>query len=458
MIVYDSDWNPQADIQAIDRVHRIGQTKQVRIYRLVTENTVDERIVQRAEIKLRLDHMIIQQGRSIDKNADKLMAGNKLDIIRFGIDKILNDNSDLIDIDIEAILKEGAARTAEENEKLAKMGENQLRNMTLEEASSVSVYQFDGFDFRTLQKKNENPTEFSNQRPKRWIRNRLIPNQQISDDQDENTNFINIYDFQLYPRSLYDHCEDENKIDLSYDTVVKKTLMKKGFPNWNKQDFDLFCEAMVEFGRDDLAKIANKIPGKSLFDVRNYHSAFWLRGPKRIENFKQIVKNVKIIASTSIENIGFGHKNVINSGPVTMGSAPSWMPNKPTTSKLNMMNSTIVPSSNGYFASTATNSLACCSMKTVGTWAQTTNTIPWMPAKPTTSRTPTTNWENIKKPEFGHSFVGATSVASDILHMPSINNDSTSILDIDKKMKILTSAGYSFDSSFETGDSFSESD
>ena len=37
--LYDSDWNPQVDLQAIDRVHRIGQTKPVLIYRLICENT-----------------------------------------------------------------------------------------------------------------------------------------------------------------------------------------------------------------------------------------------------------------------------------------------------------------------------------------------------------------------------------------------------------------------------------
>lgn len=49
VILYDSDWNPQCDLQAIDRVHRIDQKKQVRVYRLRTKNTVDERIVQCAD-------------------------------------------------------------------------------------------------------------------------------------------------------------------------------------------------------------------------------------------------------------------------------------------------------------------------------------------------------------------------------------------------------------------------
>lgn len=64
VIIYDSDWNPQMDLQAMDRAHRIGQKKQVRVFRFITENTVEEKIVERAEIKLRLDKLVIQQGKS----------------------------------------------------------------------------------------------------------------------------------------------------------------------------------------------------------------------------------------------------------------------------------------------------------------------------------------------------------------------------------------------------------
>merc|ERR1719188_943496 len=58
-IIYDSDWNPQQDLQAQDRCHRIGQTKPVMVYRLVTANTIDQRIVERAAAKRRLEKMII---------------------------------------------------------------------------------------------------------------------------------------------------------------------------------------------------------------------------------------------------------------------------------------------------------------------------------------------------------------------------------------------------------------
>lgn len=63
VILYDSDWNPQVDLQAQDRAHRIGQMKQVKIFRFITENSVEERIVERAEMKLHLDQVVIQQGK-----------------------------------------------------------------------------------------------------------------------------------------------------------------------------------------------------------------------------------------------------------------------------------------------------------------------------------------------------------------------------------------------------------
>ena len=62
VVLYDSDWNPQVDLQAQDRAHRIGQTKEVLVYRLVTKNTLEEQIVQRQAIKLKVDQIFIQHG------------------------------------------------------------------------------------------------------------------------------------------------------------------------------------------------------------------------------------------------------------------------------------------------------------------------------------------------------------------------------------------------------------
>lgn len=47
VIFFDSDWNPTNDQQAMDRAHRLGQTKQVTVYRLLTQGTVEERMLKR---------------------------------------------------------------------------------------------------------------------------------------------------------------------------------------------------------------------------------------------------------------------------------------------------------------------------------------------------------------------------------------------------------------------------
>ncbi|XP_062831977.1 lymphoid-specific helicase [Anolis carolinensis] len=61
VIIYDSDWNPQCDLQAQDRCHRIGQTKPVVVYRFVTANTIDQKIVETAAAKRKLEKLVIHK-------------------------------------------------------------------------------------------------------------------------------------------------------------------------------------------------------------------------------------------------------------------------------------------------------------------------------------------------------------------------------------------------------------
>ncbi|CAG8529973.1 4347_t:CDS:10 [Diversispora eburnea] len=63
VIIYDSDWNPQMDLQAQDRVHRIGQTKPVIIYRLVTGNTIEGKLIDKATAKRKLEKLVIHKGK-----------------------------------------------------------------------------------------------------------------------------------------------------------------------------------------------------------------------------------------------------------------------------------------------------------------------------------------------------------------------------------------------------------
>ncbi|KAB5536493.1 CHD1-like protein [Coniochaeta sp. 2T2.1] len=62
VIIYDSDWNPQADLQAMARAHRIGQKRPVNVYRLVAKQTIEEEVVKRARNKLFLEYLTIQAG------------------------------------------------------------------------------------------------------------------------------------------------------------------------------------------------------------------------------------------------------------------------------------------------------------------------------------------------------------------------------------------------------------
>ncbi len=106
-ILFDSDWNPQADLQAMARVHRIGQTKKVHVYRMVTRGTVEERIIQRAEKKLYLDQMVNRGSTAQAEKLEKLGTDALMKMLTFGADKILSaDNVDegLSDADLDRLI------------------------------------------------------------------------------------------------------------------------------------------------------------------------------------------------------------------------------------------------------------------------------------------------------------------------------------------------------------------
>ncbi|XP_076939652.1 protein CHROMATIN REMODELING 19-like [Bidens hawaiensis] len=77
VIIHDMDFNPQIDRQAEDRCHRIGQTKPVTIYRLVTKDTVDENVYEIAKRKLVLDAAVLESGVEVEnegESSDKTMG------------------------------------------------------------------------------------------------------------------------------------------------------------------------------------------------------------------------------------------------------------------------------------------------------------------------------------------------------------------------------------------------
>lgn len=76
VIIYDSDWNPQNDLQAEARAHRIGQKKQVQIYRLVTKDSIEENILERAKTKMVLDTLVVQGLNNISSSSSQSHASS----------------------------------------------------------------------------------------------------------------------------------------------------------------------------------------------------------------------------------------------------------------------------------------------------------------------------------------------------------------------------------------------
>nr|AAP92713.1 Swi2/Snf2-related protein DDM1 [Arabidopsis arenosa] len=107
-ILYDSDWNPQMDLQAMDRCHRIGQTKPVHVYRLSTAQSVETRVLKRAYSKLKLEHVVIGKGQFHQERAKSSTPLEEEDILALlkedetAEDKLIQ--TDISDADLDRLL------------------------------------------------------------------------------------------------------------------------------------------------------------------------------------------------------------------------------------------------------------------------------------------------------------------------------------------------------------------
>ncbi|PYI17036.1 hypothetical protein BO99DRAFT_207832 [Aspergillus violaceofuscus CBS 115571] len=139
VVLFDSDWNPQADLQAMARAHRIGQTRPVSVYRLVSKDTVEEEVIERARNKLLLEFITIQRGVT-DKEASEIQ--NKM--ARSGISIAEPNSTD----DISRILKRRGQKMFEQTGNQAKLEQldidSVLANAELHQTEQAEGIQADG--------------------------------------------------------------------------------------------------------------------------------------------------------------------------------------------------------------------------------------------------------------------------------------------------------------------------
>ncbi|XP_037624588.1 chromodomain-helicase-DNA-binding protein 2 isoform X2 [Sebastes umbrosus] len=173
VVIFDSDWNPQNDLQAQARAHRIGQKKQVNIYRLVTKGTVEEDIIERAKKKMVLDHLVIQRmdttGRTVlDNNSSGNTSNsnpfNKEEltaILKFGAEELFKEaegeESEPQEMDIEEILRLAETRESDQGSS----------------ATDELLSQFKVANFSTME---ETTPEFADKPGREW--DDIIPEEQ----------------------------------------------------------------------------------------------------------------------------------------------------------------------------------------------------------------------------------------------------------------------------------------
>eukprot|EP01132_Coremiostelium_polycephalum_P000977 gene977-1243_t len=329
VILFDSDWNPQMDLQAQDRAHRIGQTKPVTVYRFVTEKTMEEKMVEKAEMKLHLDAVVIQQGRLLEQNK-ALNPDELLSMVRFGADDIFRSkDSTITDEEIDVILQKGEEKTNQINDRLKDLAKNPIK-LTMD----GNLYDYNGVNYA----KNHQNTFNSNfwagdfKRERKAAAN--VDNEEFmkmvggatkkvekKEKKVKPPKQIPIHDFQFYPTRLtqlydketkayekklewYERREkekpnataEENKEDepdfgdlTNEEQELKEKLLKNGFGNWNRNDFRSFIRGCELYGRKAYKNIAETVETKTEKEAHEYSVVFWKR-------YKEVADYDKILA------------------------------------------------------------------------------------------------------------------------------------------------------------------
>lgn len=144
VIIFDSDWNPQADLQAMARAHRIGQKNHVMVYRLVSKDTVEEQVLERARKKMILEYAIISLGVTDGSKYTKKnepSASDLSEILKFGAGNMFtatDNQKKLEDLKLDDVLNH-----AEDHVTTPDLGESHLGGEEFLKQFEVTDYKAD---------------------------------------------------------------------------------------------------------------------------------------------------------------------------------------------------------------------------------------------------------------------------------------------------------------------------
>lgn len=130
VIIFDSDWNPQNDVQACARAHRIGQTRDVKVYRLITARTYEAEMFERAGRKLGLNTAVFHKGAFREENNSNTVNG-------------IGTSGEPTKQEIEDLLKHGAYYLLEGSEASRQFQESDIDEI-LSKNSRLVRYQLSG--------------------------------------------------------------------------------------------------------------------------------------------------------------------------------------------------------------------------------------------------------------------------------------------------------------------------
>ncbi|XP_057722544.1 ISWI chromatin-remodeling complex ATPase CHR17-like [Arachis stenosperma] len=307
VILYDSDWNPQVDLQAQDRAHRIGQKKEVQVFRFCTEYTIEEKVIERAYKKLALDALVIQQGRLAEQktvNKDEL-----LQMVRFGAEMVFSSkDSTITDEDIDRIIAKGEEATAELDAKMKKFTEDAIK---FKMDDNAELYDFDDdkdenkFDFKKIvsenwiepprreRKRNYSESEYFKQTlrqggPTKPKEPRIPRMPQLHDFQFFNTQRLS----ELYEKEVRYLMVEVGDPLTAEELEEKEQLLEEGFSSWSRRDFNTFVRACEKYGRNDIKGIASEMEGKTEEEVERYAVVFKERY-KELNDYDRIIKNIE---------------------------------------------------------------------------------------------------------------------------------------------------------------------